>query len=110
MAASWAGLVHTPWTSAYDVRFTFGSDGSYTASAPAGQLPLYYDSNPETGTWQIQNLLTDGEATGWLTLHWNAYQEPLSGVTLNAAWTHLHFTYYHLGMYGPITYELDCVN
>jgi hypothetical protein len=110
VTASWTGVVHTPWTSDYNVSFTFRADGTYVASAPNGELPLYYDSDPETGKWKLQNLLTDGEATGWLTLQWSDFQEPWSEVTLNAAWTHLHFTYYHLGMYGPITYELDCRN
>jgi len=70
---------------------------------------MYYDSNPELGTWKIQNLLTDGEATGWLTLNWLSFQEPMTEVVLDDTLSSLHFTFYHFGDTGPISYQLSCL-
>jgi hypothetical protein len=117
LGADWSGVVHTPWVDPYGVRIAFHPDGSYYAKtlwAPPSigyvPTPMYYDNDPETGMWRLQGVNGVGEAVGWLTLAWSDYQEPLSEVTVSPDGTHLHFTYYHQGQYGPITYELDCAN
>ncbi len=115
IVGNWRGTMTCPWQSASQVEVDIHADGTYQAKelvAPPDALsatPMYYDSDPETGQVDVQNLLGDGSATGWLTLAWLSYQEPMTEVRLNADFSTLHFTFYHFGQYGPISYQLSCV-
>jgi hypothetical protein len=104
---AWSGTVTTPWTQPYKVWWLFNPDGTYQAESPPGTLPLYYDANPELGTWHIVDIHSDGSASGHLTLSWlpnNAERWESIFVTTG----HLSFDYYHFDTYGPVHYELDC--
>src|SRR6478736_2799458 len=116
MAGDWRGTMTNPWNPPSEIEVRFHGDGTYVATMlklgdPTwSPLPMYYDTNPETGRWKVQDILSDGEATGWLTLQWLVdQQEPMTEVTLNDELSRLHFTFYHFGMYGPISYDLRCL-
>jgi hypothetical protein len=114
IVGSWVGNATLPpaWVgpSPYGVEFSFRADGTYTARTidGSGQLPLYYDRNPEQDRYELVDLHANGDVSGNIYLEWLTSADELRVIRFDATQTHLHLEYYHFGMYGPIVYELDC--
>jgi hypothetical protein len=115
-AAEWRGTATSPWVAPYTVDITFNTDGTYSAQtldySGVGYdvTPFYYGDSLGTnaGIYQVENLLSDGDATGRITVFTNQYDD-LAQIRFNDTLTHLHFQYFHDVTYGPIVYELDCM-
>jgi hypothetical protein len=115
-AAEWRGSASSPWVAPYTVDIIFNTDGTYSATTldytgvPFQVPPFYYGYTPgaDTGIYQVENLLSDGDATGRITVFPDQYDD-LKQIRLNDTLTHLHFQYFRDVTYGPIVYELDCM-
>ena len=111
MAAQWRGWAKSPWVAPYVVEIDFATDGTYYAATidGSGNPPFYYDRNPERDTYHLVNLNSDGSADGQIYLEWLTAPDQLSNVVFSDNDTHLRFDYFHAG-YGPVSYELDCLD
>jgi hypothetical protein len=112
IVANWRGTASVQpqwaWAPSYEVAISFSADGTYTATAPCGIFPFYYDQNPEYGKYEIVDLQSNGDATGRIYLTWDAWSpNDLKAIRLNAEHTYLHFEFYN-GNYGPVVYDLFC--
>jgi len=113
MSASWVGTAMLPqgWTgqNPFGVEITFRADGTYRARSidGSGQLPFYYDQNPDDGRYDLL-LHSNGDVTGEIYLDGGMRADELRVIRFDALQTHLHLEYWQLGGYGPIVYELGC--
>jgi hypothetical protein len=109
MVATWRGTATTPWTAPYEVELTFAADGTYDARTTdgSGQLPFYYDKDPEHDRYELTDLQANGKAAGNLYLEWLATPDAIKQIALDATQTHLTFEYYHFDK-GPVAYALAC--
>ncbi len=114
VVANWRGYATSPWALApswtVEIDFTSSSYFARTLdSSAAGWAvpPFYYDSNPESDSYHLTNLDSDGTISGQLYLSFSTTPDTISGLTLNSDLTHLHFEFYN-GTAGPVVYELDC--
>ena len=113
IAGSWVGSATLPqgWVgpSPYSVEITFRADGTDTARIidGSGQVPFYYDHNPDDGHYELTDVRANGDMDGDIYLDGGATFGNLNSIRFDATQTHLQFEFY-ASTYGPIVYDLAC--
>jgi len=100
MVTSWVGTATLPqgWTgqNPFGVEITFRADGRYRARSidGSGQLPFYYDQNPDDGRYDLL-LHSNGDVTGEIYLDGGMRADALSVLRFDAVQMHLHISVGH---------------
>jgi hypothetical protein len=114
MVGTWVGCVTTPWTAPYWVTITFRWDGTYSARADENRDALassafYYgtDADSPLKVYELNDLQDDLEGVGQIDIVFDVgtvTRDDLRNIRLMG--DQLEFEFFHLGFYGPLTYQL----
>jgi hypothetical protein len=116
MVGTWLGLDSNPWTAAYQVKITFGSDGSYSAHCAQASCPapvFYYGTDDDSSLkqYRLRAINADGTVDGQIVIVFgpnNVNTGAIESMTLSDDGQVLHFEFWATwgGRYGPITLDL----
>jgi hypothetical protein len=115
MIGDWSGTATVPWTSPYQVRFTFDSFTHYSAWASSASFSALYfgpDGDAPDKHYSVDDIEEDGEAVGTIDINLgsgNSVRNRLEAIVLSADLNHLRFYYLYCGQYGPLQYDLHRV-
>jgi hypothetical protein len=113
IVGSWVGTAALPagWTGAspYSVEITFHTDGTFLARIidGSGQVPFYYDHDPDIGHYELIDVRASGGVDGDIYLDGGNTFGNLRTIHFDATQTHLQFNFF-ADTYGPIVYDLAC--
>ena len=113
MVGTWMGQETNPWTVAFQVRITFGSDGHYSGhcaqtSCPASVFYYGLDDDSPLKTYQLIDLHANGTGTGRIVSYFgpnDVTNDLLDEVSVSTDAQHLNFEFWH-GQYGPLVFNL----
>lgn len=115
VVGSWQGCVTTPWTPMYAVSLEFRADGTYSAMTSevlddVRMIALYWgmDADSPLKTYAINDFQGSKLGVGQIDLVFgvgSTTRDQLTNVRLMG--DKLEFELFHLGQYGPLTFQLD---
>jgi hypothetical protein len=111
MIGEWTGTATNPWTSPYQVLFTFDSYSHYSArSSGVSTSALYYgtDADSPLKHYSVDDMQSNGNARGTIDIFFdpNTVQDKLDNIALSADLNRLKFSFMHFDQYGPLQYDL----
>jgi hypothetical protein len=117
VVGTWEGCVGTPWTPLYAVSVTLREDGTYSAKSDEvldgnRMIAMYYgmDEKSPLKTYAITDLQASRLGIGQIDVVFDVgsvTRDELRNVRLMG--DKLEFEVFHLGQYGPITFQLNRV-
>jgi hypothetical protein len=114
IVGAWEGCVWTPWTLTYWVTLTFRADGTYSANSPEAldgveETAMYYgvDDDSPLKRYALNDFQDNLQAIGDIDIYFGqgTVRDELRHVTLMG--DQLSFELFHMGQYGPITFQLQ---
>jgi hypothetical protein len=120
VVGSWTGCVTTPWTPMYAVAVTLRADGTYSATTSEvldgnRMIAMYYGSDDASPakTYAINDFQASRLGLGQIDVTFgdgsgSVVRDDLRNVRLMG--DKLEFEMFHMGTYGPLTFELNRVD
>lgn len=111
IVGDWTGTVSNPWENSHQVKITFTADGHYSDACDGNCTAFYYgaDGSSPYKTYKLFDVNTAGEVLGEIAIVFSGTTttvDDIKHLTFSADLQTLHFEVWHLGTYGPITFDL----
>lgn len=111
IVGDWTGTVSNPWENSHQVKISFTADGHYSDACDGNCTAFYYgdDGSSPYKTYKLVDVNTAGEVLGDIVIVFSGTTttvDDIKHMVFSPDLQTLHFEVWHLGTYGPVTFDL----
>jgi len=113
IVGTWTGTATNRWREPWNVELTFFDDGVYSGRNLSDSSPAFYygtDSDSPSKTYAIEYVMADGRAVGHIDIYFDVgtiCRGDLESIQFSDNYQTLKFDFYHRGMWGPHSFNLQ---